>query len=409
MIQVSNLSKSYGTEPLFDEATFSITYGERLGLIGRNGHGKTTLLKILAGTEELDSGKVIYPDNYKVGVLSQHLHFTEPTVLDEACLGLPELEGGWKETYKAEAVLLGLGFSKDDFEKSPQALSGGYQIRLNLTKLLISEPNLLLLDEPTNYLDIVSMRWLTTFMKEWPGELLIITHDHHFMDSITTHTLGIHRAKVRKIAGGTKKFYNQIEIEEEVHEQSRLNQEKKIQQAEVFIRTFRAKASKAKAVQSRIKAVEKMDRKEKLDQIYDLDFDFNYFESPAKKLLEVENLGFGYEKGGELLFSGLKFTVNAKDRIAVIGKNGKGKSTLLNLIAGNLKPLEGEIRPSPNMRLGFFGQTNIERLDPNRTIEEELLSCTPSHNRTVARCIAGAMMFEGDSALKKIKVLSGGE
>ncbi len=409
MIQINKISKSYGKRVLFDDVTFSINPKERLGLVGRNGHGKSTLFKILANIEQCDSGDIHYPEDYTIGYLQQTLEFKEKTVLDEASLALPELEGGWKELHKAEEILLGLGFLKEQFEISPLELSGGFQIRLNLAKLIISSPDLLLLDEPTNYLDIVSMRWLTKFIKNWPSEMILITHDHDFLNRVCTHTLGIHRKKIKKLEAGTEKFFELLEQQEELQEQQRVNQEKKIKQTEQFINRFRAKNTKAKAVQSRIKALDKMDKIEKLDNIDNLDFDFNYKNLPGKRLLELENISFHYPEQDEFLFKDLTLQVNPTDRIAVIGKNGKGKSTLLNIIANELKPINGEIKASPNAKISFFGQTNKERLNTSNTVEQELLEITPNHNRTLARTVAGVMMFEGDDALKKISVLSGGE
>ena len=409
MIQISKLKKSFGEQVLFEDVTFSINTGERLGLVGRNGHGKSTLFRILTGQEVANSGEIHFPENYKVGYLSQHLEFHEPNVLEEACQGLPTQEGGWKETYKAEAVLQGLGFSAEDLQSKPSSLSGGFQVRLNLAKLLASEPNLLLLDEPTNYLDIVSLRWLINFLKSWAGELVLITHDHEFMDLISTHTLGIHRRKVRKLAGGTEKYYDQLEMEEQIQEQQRINQEKKIRDTEKFIRSFRAKASKAKAVQSRVKALEKMEKVDKLEQIKELDFSFTHEPHPGKRLLRIEHLGFHYPKQSEFLFDDLSVSIGAQDRIGVIGRNGRGKSTLLQMIAGEQKPLNGSIERSPNLQLAYFGQTNVERLDPQKTIEEELMDTKAAWNRSHARSVAGLMMFEGDDALKRVSVLSGGE
>ena len=204
MLQVTNIEKSYGKQLLFDGVSFAINPGERVGLVGRNGHGKTTLFRMILGQEHPDSGTITVPSGYTIGHLSQHIHFTEDTVLQEACLSLPVNEDHRDETYKAETILHGLGFTNEDFDHPPSSLSGGYQVRLNLAKVLVSEPNLLLLDEPTNYLDIVSVRWLTQFLRAWRNELIIITHDRDFMDSVTTHTMGIHRCKMRKIAGSTR-------------------------------------------------------------------------------------------------------------------------------------------------------------------------------------------------------------
>jgi len=388
---------------------FTVNAGERIGLVGRNGSGKTTLLRMITGEAKPDAGAISIPNNYRVGYLSQHLQFKKNTVLKEACLGLPPVEDGRDESYKAEAVLMGLGFSIEDFSRQPLDLSGGFQVRLNLAKLLVSEPNLLLLDEPTNYLDIVSIRWLTRFLKEWKGELVLITHDREFMDRVTTHTMGIHRNKMRKMAGPTDKYYLQILTEEEVYEQTRLNEEKKRTETEQFINRFRAQATRARLVQSKIKSLQRHERLEKMSTIKDLEFEFVAAPFTGKCLLDAKNISFAFTPEGPPHIDGLNLTVGKKDRIAVIGKNGKGKTTLLNLLAGELQPLTGEVNHHSQLRLAYFGQTNIQRLSPEKTVEEEILDVQPTYNRGAARKVCGIMMFEGNSALKKVSVLSGGE
>lgn len=409
MIQVSNLSKAYGTQVIFDDISFTINAGERVGLVGRNGYGKTTLLRIITGEERPDEGVVGIPNNYTVGYLSQYLQFREDSVLKEGCLGLKPADDGRDESYKVEAVLMGLGFSTEDFSRPPGELSGGYQVRLNLAKLLVSGPNLLLLDEPTNYLDIISIRWLTTFMTGWRGELILITHDREFMDGVTTHTMGIHRNKIRKVSGPTHKLYQQILAEEEVYEQTRINEEKRRKEAEQFINRFRAQATRARAVQSKIKALRKRERLEEMSRPKDLEFEFVPAPFTGKCLMEAKDVSFSFEPEGPPLIDGLNLAVGKRDRIGVIGKNGKGKTTLLNLLAGELKPVRGDVVHHSQLRLAYFGQTNILRLDPEKTIEEEILDVQPDFNRNAARNICGIMMFEGDSALKKVRVLSGGE
>ncbi len=408
MLQVTNIEKSYGKQLLFDGVSFTVNPRERVGLVGRNGHGKSTLFRMILNEEHADSGTITMPSGYTVGHLSQHIHFTEDTVIKEACLALPVNEDHIDETYKAEAILHGLGFTNTDFEKSPDALSGGYQVRLNLAKVLASAPNLLLLDEPTNYLDIVSVRWLTQFLRAWRTEMIIITHDRDFMDSVTTHTMIIHRCKMRKVAGGTKKLYDQLLMEEEIYEKTRQNDEKKRKEVEQFINRFRAQATKASAVQSRIKALARHERMDKLEEIKQLDFSFRSAPFEAKWLMNVEELTFAFP-GGPNLIEGLSFGVGKKDRIAIIGKNGKGKTTLLNLLANEMSPSSGEVRTHPNTKIAYFGQTNINRLTPGRTALEEIMESHPDHSHNIARSICGLMMFEGDNALKKVSVLSGGE
>ena len=304
MIQVSKLEKRYGEHVILDRVNFSINAGERVGLVGKNGHGKTTLFRIILGEEHQDSGIVNLPNNYSIGHLSQQINFTGETVLEEGCLVLDPPEDGRDETYKAKTVLSGLGFSESDFAGSPSELSGGFQVRLNLAKVLISQPNLLLLDEPTNYLDIVSIRWLKRFLIDWKNELILITHDRDFMDSVTTHTMGIHRRKIKKIAGSTHKLYQQILQEEEIYEKTRVKDAKKRKEMDQFIIRFRAKASKAKSVQSKIKAVEKMGRHEKLSEDKILDFKFNSIPFLGKWLLKAEYLSFSFDAQDRLLIEG---------------------------------------------------------------------------------------------------------
>ncbi len=406
MLQIQNLKKSFGGEALFEGVNLQMTRGERLGLVGRNGHGKSTLFKIILGAEEHDSGQIVFPKNYKIGHLEQHLKFTQPTILEEGCLGLPADEAD--DHYKVEAILFGLGFTKDDMDRAPAQFSGGFQIRLNLAKVLVAGPNLLLLDEPTNYLDILSVRWLTQFLKSWKDEMIIISHDREFMDSVTTHTAAIHRKKLKKIPGTTEKLYAQILEEEEIHEKTRVNEQKKREKMEVYINRFRAKASKAAGVQSKIKMMNKLPALNKLDEIESLDFEFRYAPTPAKTVMSAKGLTFGFD-GHKPLFENLEFTVGCQERIAIIGKNGKGKSTLLNLLAGEFKPARGTIHKHDATRIGYFGQTNVARLNPKNTIEKEISESNTDLARTVVRNICGTMMFSGDTAEKPISILSGGE
>jgi ATP-binding cassette subfamily F protein 3 len=253
------------------------------------------------------------------------------------------------------------------------------------------------------------VRWLTQFLRAWRNEMIIITHDRDFMDSVTTHTMIIHRCKMRKVSGGTQKLYGQILMEEEIYEKTRQNDEKKRKEVEQFINRFRAQATKASAVQSRVKALARHEKLDKLEEIKSLDFTFRSAPFEAKWLMTVEDLSFGFSPDGPKLIEGLSFAVGKKDRIAVIGKNGKGKTTLLNLLAKELSPTSGEVKTHPNTKIAYFGQTNISRLNPAKTALQEVMESHPDCGQGEARAICGLMMFEGDNALKKVSVLSGGE
>lgn len=406
MLQVNNISLSFGAQEVLEDVSFNIHSGERIGLVGRNGSGKTSLFKILTGEIHPENGTVMIPKNYTIGYLKQHLKFAEPTLLAEACMGLKEDERD--QVWKAEKMLAGLGFSEPEFEKSPLEFSGGFQVRLNLAKVLLAEPHLLLLDEPTNYLDIISIRWLVKFLRQRENELMIITHDRDFMNAVTTHTMAIHRKKSKKMEGDTYKLFTQIAMEEEVYEKTRLREQKAREEAEEFINRFRASAARAKLVQSRIKALGRMDTKDELVKEAELGFKFNALPFEAKTILRAHNVSFGYSHD-KILIDGLTVEIDKEDRICVIGKNGKGKSTLLRILAGELEPTEGEINPHSLCSMGYFGQTNIERLDPELNITEELAKVRPDMPYGDIRKTCGAMMFTGDLALKKISVLSGGE
>lgn len=406
MISINNLSLIFGDQSLYDNVSFNINHKDKIGLVGRNGSGKSTFFSLLTGELEPDDGKIAIPKHYRMGIVKQTISFSKEFVLEEACLGL-QPDDQYSE-WKVEKLLLGLGFSDEDMYRDPNEFSGGYQVRLNLVKVLASEPDMLLLDEPTNYLDIGSVRWLQKFLKQWPGELIIISHDRGFMDSVTNHTMAIHRTKVKKIKGSTLDIYTKIEEEEIIYEKTRANQEKQQQKVQKFIDTFRSKANLAKLVQSRIKALNRAEKLEKLSDIAMLDFSFNDADFHAKHLLNARNVSFAYPKG-DPLFSGVSIDIEKNDRICIIGKNGVGKSTLLKTLYGVLTPTDGDISTHPVTKIGFFGQTNIDTLDPNHTIEEELTSAWGTGDREKVRKIAGTMMFSGDQALKPIRVLSGGE
>ncbi|MFA6196144.1 MAG: ABC-F family ATP-binding cassette domain-containing protein [Sulfurimonas sp.] len=406
MIQLINISKSFTSQELFSDLNFKLNSGNKIGLVGRNGSGKSTLFKLILGEDTPDSGEIVIPKGYKIGALKQHLEFSEPTLREEAALALADDDKF--SLYKVEKILFGLGFTQEDLEKNPLSFSGGYQIRINLAKLLVTEPNLLLLDEPTNYLDIVSLRWLRTFLKAFEGEIILVTHDRDFMDSITTHTMGIIRKSLSLIAGDTHKFYAQLKANEELYEKQKISQDKKVKELEDFIARNKARASTAALAQSKVKQLEKMDLLEDLGFDSTLKFDFNFKDTPAKVLLEVKDLSFGYTPEN-ILFKNISFALEKGECLGIIGKNGKGKSTLLNNIAGELKPLSGEVKFHTTTAHAHFGQTNIAHLNPKNSVMDEIYVGNPNLSESNVRSICGGMMFSGESAKKKISLLSGGE
>ncbi len=405
MIQCKSVTKSFGSQVLLDEVTFHINAGERVGLVGRNGHGKTTLLNIILGKDAPDEGEIMKPEHYVVGYLEQHLNFTRPNIVEEAALGLREHQK--HDLWRAEKMLHGLGFKNEDLKKAPEDFSGGYQIRIQLAKTLLGEPDLLLLDEPTNYLDIVSLRWLSRFLNEWQGELLLVTHDRNFMDSVTTHTMAIHRQGIKKLEGSTSKIYRQISQEEEIHERTRLNDEKKAQKTEKFIREFRAGARSAGLVQSRIKALEKREKKEKLEAIAQIKFRFEALEFHSDRMIQGTNLTFGYDTKD--LFSKVDLRVEPGDKVAIIGKNGKGKSTLLKCLSEDLSLRAGSLKCHPDLQKVIFNQSNEKVLESQKTILETLQESVKDMPETSIRALCGSLMFRGGEVYKKIEVLSGGE
>ena len=406
MIQLTNISKSFAKQDLFSNLNLRLNPGNKIGLVGRNGSGKSTLFKIILGEETSDDGDITIPKGYKIGALKQHLEFSERTLRDETALALNEDDKF--SIYKVEKILFGLGFTHEDLDKDPLSFSGGFQIRINLAKLLLTEPNMLLLDEPTNYLDILSLRWLKVFLKNFDGEVILITHDRDFMDSITTHTMGLVRKSLYLIAGNTHKFYEQLKSNDELYEKQKISQDKKVKELEEFIAKNKARASTSAQAQSKVKQLEKMEILDILGFDNTLSFDFNYKDTPAKVLVEVKDLSFGYNKDN-ILFKDISFALKKGETLGIIGKNGKGKSTLLNTIAKELTQISGSVDFHGTTSFGHFGQTNIAHLNPNNTVMDEIYLGNPKLAESTVRSICGNMMFSDDNAKKKVSLLSGGE
>lgn len=453
MIEIKDLTKVYGTNTLFENISFVINNKERIGLVGRNGYGKTTLFKIIMNLELPDEGEIILPKNYKIGYLEQDITFTKSDIISECSLALPQ--NMKNNDWIIKKYLTGLGFTENDFSKNPNIFSGGFQIRINLVKVLVSEPDLLLLDEPTNYLDILSIRWLSDFLKNWKSELILITHDRTFMDSVITHTAGIYRKNIKKIPGITSNYYEYIANEDEIHEKTRVNIQKKKENNQKFIQKFRAKARLAGLVQSRIKMLEKQTDLVKLQEIKNIEFDFNYKSFPAKYLMSADKLSFSYDTKKEqdnintdklitnkdsinsdidksdsnknsinidnyneynkhteninYIIKDFSLSVKVGDKICIIGPNGKGKSTLMKLFNEILSPDCGSIDYHNETEIGYFAQENISFLNEENTVEDEIYHSNYECTNQVARNICGTFMFSEDDAFKKISVLSGGE
>ena len=407
MIKTQGLEISFTGQQIFQDVNVIINKKDKVGFIGRNGSGKSTFLKLILKQLEPDSGEIIIPKGYKIGHLEQHIQFTHDTVVGEVCSilsGDREYEG-----WKGESILTGLGFTYDEMMKDPKEFSGGYQVKINLAKLLLGEPNMLLLDEPTNYLDIHSIRWLKKFLNDWRQELILITHDRDFMNSVISHTLNIHRGVFKKTPGNTENVMEKILEEEEIYNKTVLNESKKREKTEEWIKRFGSKASMASRAQSKVKMLEKEGKKEKLAAIVNLDFKFNYLPYTSKEnLLNIKKLNF-YFKEDNYLIKNLSFSIKKTDKICVIGKNGKGKSTLLKLITEDLKPVTGDVNLHKKTEIGYFGQMNIDRLNPENSVYQEIQSYVPEIEETKVRQVCGNMMFTSQLSNKRVKVLSGGE
>ncbi len=413
MIRFDSISKSYSGKILFSNLTLSLNKGEKCALLGRNGSGKTTFFRLITGLESADAGEIYIPKNYRIGMLAQHATWKKESPIEEAEYILDE-----NDQWKASKMLYNLGFDDTLISAPISSLSGGYCLRLQLAKLLLSEPDLLLLDEPTNYLDIKTITWLTQFLKRWPKEILAISHDRDFLDAISTHTIGLHRQELVRIQGKTNDYFTYILKKEEEHQKLVEKTSKQKEHLQNFIQRFGAKASKAKQAKSKQKMIDRLPELESLNAMSNLDFEFRQHQIEAQILIELNHVGFGYshktqpsdsnDQKGEL-FNNLSFQLSQGSRFCFAGRNGRGKSTLLRVILGDLQPTSGKVKYHPQCKIGYFGQTNIDRLDPTKTIEEEILISAPDLAYQQIKAICGAMMFTQDDSKKRIGVLSGGE
>jgi len=439
----------FGGSVLFEDVNFNISKNERIGLIGRNGTGKSTILKLLAGLNDAQEGSITKPNDYTIGYLPQEgTNFSDKTVWEEtksALIELGELEseihhiseelsarndyhtedytfliqklndlndraniiGKGTADAEIEKVLSGLGFTREDFYRYVDEFSGGWQMRIELAKILLRRPDLILLDEPTNHLDIESIRWLELFLKDYKGSIMIVSHDSRFLDSVCNRTMEITLGKLYDLQLSYNKFIEVREMQRQHQMSVFKNQQRKIAETERFIERFRAKATLASRVQSRIKQLEKIE----VIEVEEEDFTSIHFHFPepprsGRVAVEMENLTKSY--GDKLVLDKIHFAVERGEKVAFLGKNGEGKSTLSKIIAG-IESYEGELKLGHNVSLGYFAQHQAEMLDGDATVLETIDNAATGDIRTQIRSLLGAFLFSGDSVYKKVKVLSGGE
>ncbi len=449
MSHINNLTLHFGDRALFNNISFVINPSDRIGLVGKNGSGKSTLLKCLAGIQTYDSGNISFPSDYTIGYLPQDMDFNfGKTIFDEVkttfttvnsiqkrieqitaeintrtdyesesylalCDTLNELNtqlhnlGGYDIDGEIETVLLGLGFSRAQFSEKTDTLSGGWRMRVELAKILLKKPDLLLLDEPTNHLDILSIQWLEQFLLRNNKALLLVSHDKAFLDNVTNRTIEIIKGKIYDYKAPYSKFLKlrQERIEQQLAAYQ--NQQKKIKDTERFIERFRAKATKATQVQSRIKQLEKMERIE-IDDTDNQTMQFRFPPPPhsGKVVLELENIAKKYDKN--YVFKHVNMLVERGEKLAFVGQNGQGKTTLSKIIVGEID-FEGTLKYGHQVKIGYYAQNQADELDGEKTVFETIDEVAKGEIRKKVRNLLGAFMFSGDDADKKVKVLSGGE
>ena len=448
MIHLSAAGKRYAHKLLFENVDWLITAQDRVGLVGANGTGKSTMLKILGGLETVDYGSLSITRGISAGYLPQDgLSLSGQSVFAE-CMGVfADLRGlehemeeltrrmaeldhtssdyaqvaerfhriehefqtrdGYAIEAKVGTVLAGLGFKKEDWTRRTEEFSGGWQMRIALAKLLLQKPNLLLLDEPTNHLDLEARNWLEDYLKDYPHAFVLISHDRYFLDVTVNKIVEIWNKQVHFYAGNYDKYTAQKTQRGEQLEAAYRNQRERIEQLEVFINRFRYQATKAKQVQSRIKELEKMERIELPQEERTIHFSFPQPKPSGRIVAEVKNLAKGY--GEKEVFRGVNFTIERGDRIALVGVNGAGKSTLIKLLAGKELPTAGEFRLGHKVQADYFAQDQYKELNPEARILDDLGELSPSSTQTELRSLLGCFLFSADEAFKKIGVLSGGE
>ena len=449
MISANNISVYFGGQELFDKVSFMVNKGDRIGLVGKNGAGKSTLLRILSGEQSPNEGSISTPNDSTLGYLRQDLDFEEGrTVQQEAELAFKEIKeleekikainlemsertdyetegymqlitdlnelnerygllGGYTIQSEMSQVLLGLGFQLNDFSRQTNEFSGGWRMRLELAKILLSKPDVLLLDEPTNHLDIESIVWLESWLKNFSGAVVLVSHDRAFLDAVTNRTLDLILGKANDYKASYSKYVELRKDRQEKQIQSKKNQDKEVKQTKMLIDKFRYKKSKAAFAQSLIKKLDKMEMIEvEQDETASMHFKFPPAPHSGKVTLKVNEVSKSYDELEVL--KGIDLLLERGEKIAFVGKNGEGKTTLAKIIVDSI-PFEGQVEYGHQVKVGYYAQNQSELLDENKTIIQVVEDAADEHSRPRVRDMLGSFLFSGDAAQKKIKVLSGGE
>ncbi len=444
MISVSNLSYYIGGRALYENASMFIKPKDKIGLIGLNGRGKSTLLKLINGDITPDAGSISKSNDCTIGFLNQDLlsyqsedaivtvameafkdavdtqrqiehilHKLETEYSDALVEKLTKLQekfehlDGYSMQAKAEEVLEGIGFSTKDLHRPLKEFSGGWRMRVMLAKLLLEKPSMLMLDEPTNHLDLPSIEWVENYLRNYEGAVMVVSHDRTFLDNVATKTVEVTQSQLVTYEGNYSFYLEEKELREEIQQNAYENQQQKIKQTERFIERFKAKATKARQVQSRVKALERMDKiEEVVDDTAAVNFRFRFSQQPGRFIINLKNISKSY--GPLEILKDTSVAIERTDKIALIGANGKGKSTLLRIIAGT-EPIEGERTMGYNVIRAFYAQHQLEALHVENEILEELKQAGSGKTEQELRNVLGCFLFTDEDQFKKIKVLSGGE
>ncbi len=444
MIAITNLSYYLGDRALYDSASLHIKPKQKIGLIGLNGTGKSTLLRLIDGEYQPDEGSISKSGDCSIGFLNQDLlsYQSDDSILSVAMQAferqnelqvqidkiLHEMEANYRDELvdklaraqdefdaldgytiqsKAEAILEGLGFSTDDLQQPLRLFSGGWRMRVMLAKLLLQKPALLMLDEPTNHLDLPSIQWVEKYVQNYEGAVIVVSHDREFLDNVVDTIVEVANAKLNLYSGNYSYYEEEKTLRNEIQRGAYENQQAKIRQTERFIERFKAKATKARQVQSRVKALDRMDTvDEVIDENAKVHFRFQFTTQPGRHVFQLEDAGKAY--GQKLILDDTSISMERGDKIALIGANGRGKSTVLRIVAGT-EDIEGTRRLGHNVMFTFYAQHQLESLNITHNLIEELKYANPTKSETELRTVLGCFLFSGDDVFKKIKVLSGGE